>query len=106
MRQRSLENLIRSLANSLSEQFAGSMDKKGVEWKQRVQEIERRHTKSFKKTRSRKQNFEADCLQEQRNSCAELLFEQRNQFIYFVNALLPVMVSLNSFIGLSRSRKY
>lgn len=90
--------MIRSLAGALGDGFAGALDKKGVEWKQRIQEIERRHSKNFKKTRSKKQNFEADCLAEQRHSCAELLYEQRNQFIYFVNALLPVMVCLGGRI--------
>lgn len=57
-----------------------------------MSEIERRNAKNFKKTRSKKQNLASECMGDQRDACAELLFEQRRQFIFFVSTLLPVMV--------------
>uniref|UniRef100_A0A915DD39 IMD domain-containing protein n=1 Tax=Ditylenchus dipsaci TaxID=166011 RepID=A0A915DD39_9BILA len=55
LRQKSLENLIRSLATALTDQFVVCLEKKSVEWKQRVGEIERRRMRSLK-SRSRQQH--------------------------------------------------
>ena len=92
MRQRSIENQIRSLANAITGQFCESMEKKSEEWKKRITDIERRRGKCFKKGKSKKYYSPADLVAEQREGCLELLFEQRNQFAFFVNALLPILV--------------
>uniref|UniRef100_A0AC35EYH4 IMD domain-containing protein n=1 Tax=Panagrolaimus sp. PS1159 TaxID=55785 RepID=A0AC35EYH4_9BILA len=91
MRQRSIENHIRSLANALSAQFCDSMEKKSDEWKKKVSDIERRRGKCFKKSKQKKYFSQADLVAEQREGCLELLFEQRNQFAFFVNAILPIL---------------
>uniref|UniRef100_A0AC34F762 IMD domain-containing protein n=1 Tax=Panagrolaimus sp. ES5 TaxID=591445 RepID=A0AC34F762_9BILA len=91
MRQRSIENHIRSLATALNTQFCDSMDKKSDEWKKRVTDIERRRGKCFKKSKQKKFFSQADLVAEQREGCLELLFEQRNQFAFFVNAILPIL---------------
>lgn len=92
MRQRVIENHIRSLASALSNQFCESMDKKSDEWKKRITDIEKRRGKCFKKSKQKKFHSQADLVAEQREGCLELLFEQRNQFAFFVNSLLPVLV--------------
>uniref|UniRef100_A0A914YL22 IMD domain-containing protein n=1 Tax=Panagrolaimus superbus TaxID=310955 RepID=A0A914YL22_9BILA len=91
MRQKSIENHIRSLANALTSQFCETMDKKSDEWKKRVSDIERRRGKCFKKSKQKKFFSQADLVGEQREGCLELLFEQRNQFAFFVNAILPIL---------------
>jgi hypothetical protein len=98
MRQKSLENLIRSLAKSLSDQFVVSLERKSLEWKQRVGEIERRRMRTLKRSRQQHKKGEhmgvsgQEGVVEGRNRFTELLYEQRSQFVFFVNALLPVMV--------------
>lgn len=93
MRQRSIENHIRGLASALNNQFCDSMEKKSDEWKKRIVDIERRRGKCFKKSK-KKQFSSAELIGEQREGCLELLFEQRNEFAFFVNALLPILVSI------------
>uniref|UniRef100_A0AC34R5H8 IMD domain-containing protein n=1 Tax=Panagrolaimus sp. JU765 TaxID=591449 RepID=A0AC34R5H8_9BILA len=90
MRQRSIENHIRGLASALNNQFCDSMEKKSDEWKKRIVDIERRRGKCFKKSK-KKQFSSAELIGEQREGCLELLFEQRNEFAFFVNALLPIL---------------
>ncbi|KAH7728314.1 Protein M04F3.5 [Aphelenchoides avenae] len=91
LRQRSLENSLRTIALALNDQFVVALEKKSGDCKHRVAEIERKNAKNFKKTRSKKQNLAVDSVSEQREACAELLLEQRRQFLFFINTLLPVM---------------
>lgn len=92
MRQKSIENAIRSLATSLNDQFALNLEKKSVEWRHRIQiNFEKRCSKLLKK--NLKHRTQTDIL-ESKNCYSDLLFEQREQFTYFVKLLLPVMVML------------
>uniref|UniRef100_A0A7E4VGG6 IMD domain-containing protein n=1 Tax=Panagrellus redivivus TaxID=6233 RepID=A0A7E4VGG6_PANRE len=91
MRQRSIESHLRKLATALNTDFCDAMDKKGDEWKKHVSEIERRRGKCFKKSSKKKYLNNEELLADQRESCLELMFEQRKQFGYFVNAFMPVM---------------
>lgn len=92
LRQKSIENCIRSLATALSDQFAPNLEKKSVEWRQRIQtDFEKRRAKILKKSAKRKTLTD---LIENRNCYSELAFEQRDQFVFFVNLLLPVIVRI------------
>lgn len=92
MRQKAIENHMRSLSNALTNQFCESMEKKSDEWKKRVTDIEKRRSKCFKKSKSKKYYSPNDVIAEQKEGCLELLFEQRNQYSFFVNSLLPILV--------------
>lgn len=93
LRQKSLENLIRSLANALSDQFVISVEKKAAEWKLRVSEIERQRNRALKKSKQQKKYGDGtENSADHKNRYVEVLNEQRGQFVYFVNALLPILV--------------
>jgi hypothetical protein len=94
LRQRALETEMKALTTALVESFAAPLDKKSSEWKQRLTEVERRHQKNLKKTRSKKQSLASDLIAEHRAGCSEILLEQRSQFSTFAGLLLPVIVSL------------
>lgn len=94
LRQRALENEMKAFTTALMENFAAPLEKKGIEWKQRLSEIERRHQKNLKKTRSKKQSLAGDLVSEHRAGCSEILMEQRTQFSTFAGLLLPVIVSI------------
>jgi hypothetical protein len=94
LRQRSLESEIRSIAVSLVDQFAKPLEKKATEWKHNLSEIERRHQKNMKKTRSKKQIIGVELVKEHKLDCTALLLEQRSQFSTFASFLLPVIVSI------------
>ncbi|KAI1730662.1 IRSp53/MIM homology domain-containing protein [Ditylenchus destructor] len=92
LRQKSLENLIRSLANALSDQFVVSVEKKAAEWKFRVSEIERQRSRALKKSKQQKKYGDGtEKTTDNKNRYVEVLNEQRSQFVYFVNALLPIL---------------
>lgn len=93
MRQRSIENRLRGLADSLTDELAMSLQSKCAHWKQRVTEMDRAASKFCRKVRSRKGAIEASSVAEQRQICHALLTEQRNQLSFFVSALLPVLNS-------------
>jgi predicted protein tyrosine phosphatase len=93
IRQRALETEMKVLATSLIDNFARPLEKKGVEWKQTLSDIERRHQKNLKKTRSKKQSLAKDLVDEHKTGCAELLLEQRSQFSTFATLLLPLIVT-------------
>lgn len=75
----------------LNDCFAPSVEKKVGDWRQRVSDIERRRTRNMKKWKQ-KSSSGSEMFSEAQSSYLELLTEQRSQFVYFVNALLPIMV--------------
>ncbi|KAI6182235.1 IMD domain-containing protein [Aphelenchoides bicaudatus] len=91
LRQRALETEIKTLASSLIEGFAAPLEKNGAQWKHRLSEIEKRHQKNLKKTRSKKQTLAGDLISEHKAGCSEILLEQRTQFNTFASLLLPVI---------------
>ncbi|CAG9538010.1 unnamed protein product [Cercopithifilaria johnstoni] len=97
MRQRSIENRLRSFVDSLTDELAITLQKKGTHWKQRTMEMDRHANKFYRKIRSRKGGIDLSTVNEQRRISQALLTEQRNQMSFFVSALLPV---LNSQLGL------
>lgn len=84
----------KALSTALIENFSRPLEKKSSEWKQNLIDIERRHQKNLKKTRSKKQQMTNDIVAEHRSGCTELLLEQRNQYSTFANLLLPVIVRI------------
>uniref|UniRef100_A0A0R3RPW4 IMD domain-containing protein n=1 Tax=Elaeophora elaphi TaxID=1147741 RepID=A0A0R3RPW4_9BILA len=97
MRQRSIENRLRSFVDSLTDELAMTLQNKGANWKQRTMEMDRNANKFSRKIRSRKGGIDLNAVNEQRRISQALLTEQRNQMSFFVSALLPV---LNSQLGL------
>lgn len=93
MRQRSIENRLRALADALNDELAASIQGKISHWKQRASEMDRHATKFCRKARSRKGALEATTVMEQRRICQALLAEQRKQLSFFISALLPVLNS-------------
>uniref|UniRef100_A0A0N4Z2M1 IMD domain-containing protein n=1 Tax=Parastrongyloides trichosuri TaxID=131310 RepID=A0A0N4Z2M1_PARTI len=92
LRQRSFENHIKELAASLTENFIGDIEKKFSVSKNKFGDIERKYGRAFKKSKNcYKKGFNQYIKLEQKNGCNELLMHQRNQFIMFVNAILPAM---------------
>lgn len=85
------------MANALSDQFVVSIEKKSAEWKVRVGELERKRCRALKKAKQQKKSAIGgdgnESAMEARNRYVELLQEQRAQFVFFVNALLPILVS-------------
>lgn len=49
MRQRSIENRLRSFVDSLTDEFAVNLQNKGTHWKQRTMEIDRHANKFCRK---------------------------------------------------------
>lgn len=97
MRQRSIENRLRSFVDSLTDELAMSLQNKGSQWKQRIVEMDRHANKFCRKVRSRKGGVDVSAVNEQRRICHALLTEQWNQTSFFVASFLPV---LNSQLGL------
>uniref|UniRef100_A0A915BVP2 IMD domain-containing protein n=2 Tax=Parascaris univalens TaxID=6257 RepID=A0A915BVP2_PARUN len=91
MRQRSIENRLRSLADALTDELALSIQNKGSQWKQRISEMDRHASKFCRKVRSHKGGIDVSAVSEQRRICYALLVEQRNQLSFFISALLPVL---------------
>lgn len=93
LRQRSFENHIKSLASSLTEHFIGELEKKTQISKTKFGDIERKYGRLFKKSKnSHKKGFSDYIKLEQKNGCIDALMYQRNQFIMFVNSIIPAMV--------------
>ncbi|VDK68156.1 unnamed protein product [Litomosoides sigmodontis] len=100
MRQRSIENRLRSVVDSLTDELATTLQNKSIHWKQRTMEMDR-HANKFRrkvncKIRSHKGGIDVSAVNEQRRISQALLTEQRNQMSFFISALLPV---LNSQLG-------
>uniref|UniRef100_A0A0N5C8H3 IMD domain-containing protein n=1 Tax=Strongyloides papillosus TaxID=174720 RepID=A0A0N5C8H3_STREA len=92
LRQRSFESHIKSLSSSLAEHFIGDLEKKAPISKTKYSDIERKYGKLFKKSKNlHKKGFDDYIKLEQKNGCIDALMNQRNQFIMFVNAILPAM---------------
>ncbi|KHN76626.1 MTSS1-like protein [Toxocara canis] len=91
IRQRSIENRLRSLADALTDELALSIQNKGNQWKQRISEMDRHASKFCRKVRSHKGGVDVSAVSEQRRMCYALLVEQRNQLSFFISALLPVL---------------
>ncbi|CEF65661.1 IRSp53/MIM homology domain (IMD)-containing protein [Strongyloides ratti] len=92
LRQRSFENHIKSLASSLTEHFIGELEKKTQISKTKFGDIERKYGRLFKKSKnSHKKGFNDYIKLEQKNGCIDALMYQRNQFIMFVNSIIPAM---------------
>ncbi|MFH4983267.1 hypothetical protein AB6A40_009976 [Gnathostoma spinigerum] len=93
MRQRSLENRLRSLADALTDELAMSIQSKCSQWKQKINEMDRHSAKFCKRVRSRKGAIDISTVNEQRRLCRHLLTEQRSQLSFFISALLPCLNS-------------
>uniref|UniRef100_A0AC35TR38 IMD domain-containing protein n=1 Tax=Rhabditophanes sp. KR3021 TaxID=114890 RepID=A0AC35TR38_9BILA len=94
LRQRSLQGHLREIATCLGEHFVGSLDKQSSTFRQRTSDIDRKYGKCFKKSKNRhKKELDQFVLLEKKTACTEMLMEQRNQFMLFVNALMPAMTN-------------
>uniref|UniRef100_A0A0K0EEI8 IMD domain-containing protein n=1 Tax=Strongyloides stercoralis TaxID=6248 RepID=A0A0K0EEI8_STRER len=92
LRQRSFESHLKSLASSLTEHFIGDLEKKAQISKTKFGDIERKYGRLFKKSKnSHKKGFSDYIKLEQKNGCIDALMYQRNQFIMFVNSIIPAM---------------
>lgn len=112
IRQRAVGQGLRAWGQSLNGQFSVDLERKCGEWRQtvrrmngtiiqsfllfyckispkKVAESERRHQKTCKRMKGKPKQIMEN---ESRNAFVELLHAQRNQFIGFIDALLPIIV--------------
>ncbi|KAF7638663.1 IMD domain-containing protein [Meloidogyne graminicola] len=87
IRQRSIENSLRKVSQSLIGDFANELQLKCSEWKNSLTEVERRHQRSSKRKSSKTTQTE------KRHSFVELLHLQRDYYTGFITLLLPVIGS-------------
>ncbi|CAI5439676.1 unnamed protein product [Caenorhabditis angaria] len=91
IKQRSIENRMRSWADALTDEFALGLQQRGTYWKNRCNELDKMAAKHVKKVRARKQRPDITVMNEQRELCTKILTEQRTQFAFFINTLMPVL---------------
>ncbi|CAI2307347.1 unnamed protein product [Caenorhabditis sp. 36 PRJEB53466] len=91
IKQRAIENRMRSWADALCEELSLSLQQRGNYWKGRCQEMDKLAAKHVKKVRSRKQRPDVTAMSEQRDICTKVLTEQRTQFSFFIGTLMPVL---------------
>ncbi|CCD64227.1 IMD domain-containing protein [Caenorhabditis elegans] len=91
IKQRAIENRMRSWADALCEELAISLQQRGNYWKSRCHDMDKTAAKHVKKVRSRKQRPDVTAMNEQREICTKVLTEQRTQFSFFIGTLMPVL---------------
>uniref|UniRef100_A0A1I7TWZ0 IMD domain-containing protein n=1 Tax=Caenorhabditis tropicalis TaxID=1561998 RepID=A0A1I7TWZ0_9PELO len=91
IKQRAIENRMRSWADALCEELAISLQQRGNYWKGRCHDMDKLAAKHVKKVRSRKQRPDVIAMSEQREICTKVLTEQRTQFSFFIGTLMPVL---------------
>ncbi|CAB3407124.1 unnamed protein product [Caenorhabditis bovis] len=91
IKQRAIENRMRSWAEALCDEFAVSLQQRCNYWKSRCGELDKIGSKHVKKVRSRKQRPDITAMSEQREICSRVLTEQRTQFSFFIGTLMPVL---------------
>ncbi|CAJ0962787.1 unnamed protein product, partial [Mesorhabditis belari] len=96
MRERAVEARLRSTADTLSEHVAPTILQRISYWKNRTYDLEKNNAKQMKKSRTK--NPDPSTIANQRNACARALSEQRQQFEFFVKAIMPFLTSQVSCI--------
>ncbi|EGT35468.1 hypothetical protein CAEBREN_23447 [Caenorhabditis brenneri] len=91
IKQRAIENRMRSWADALCEELAISLQQRGNYWKGRCNDMDKMASKHVKKVRARKQRPDVTAMSEQREICTKVLTEQRTQFSFFIGTLMPVL---------------
>lgn len=91
IKQRAIENRMRSWADALCEELAISLQQRGNYWKGRCNDMDKMASKHVKKVRARKQRPDVSAMSEQREICTKVLTEQRTQFSFFIGTLMPVL---------------
>ncbi|UMM11560.1 hypothetical protein L5515_000783 [Caenorhabditis briggsae] len=91
IKQRAIENRMRSWADALCEELAISLQQRGNYWKGRCSDMDKMASKHVKKVRARKQRPDVTAMSEQREICTKVLTEQRTQFSFFIQTLMPVL---------------
>ncbi|CAP24757.2 Protein CBG03954 [Caenorhabditis briggsae] len=91
IKQRAIENRMRSWADALCEELAISLQQRGNYWKGRCSDMDKMASKHVKKVRARKQRPDVTAMSDKREICTKVLTEQRTQFSFFIQTLMPVL---------------
>ncbi|CAJ0578298.1 unnamed protein product, partial [Mesorhabditis spiculigera] len=97
MRERAMEVRLRAAADALSEDLAPTLNQRTTYWKARTSELEKANAKQIKKARTKGHN-DAASISAHRGMCSRALSEQRHQFTFFIQALLPFFSTEVSWI--------
>ncbi|CAD5206568.1 unnamed protein product [Bursaphelenchus okinawaensis] len=89
LRQRTLQSDLKAFSSVISNNFCPTLESRSSEWKQNVSELQRKNHRVVKKKRSKKDMGEV--VVEQKQFCTELLLNQRQLFLGFMDLLMPLI---------------